>query len=70
MDNYRCTIPECGAAVERSLLTVKKVYFNEMGMGGRVLKSRVIAWLCPACVAKDPHWNQPRFQSPVKVTHA
>lgn len=58
--DYSCT--RCGAPCDRELLTVFKVSFNEMGMGGRVLKSRVSDWLCPKCVKEDPHWNQLPFQ--------
>jgi len=63
---YRCS--ECGwggRPEDRELLTVKKVYFNEMGMGGRTLKSRVVGWLCPDCVTKDTDFNRPAFQPSV-----
>lgn len=61
MTDYCCT--ECGEYSNRELLTVKKVSFNEMGVGGRVLRSRVVAWLCPKCVKKDPQYNQPAFRA-------
>lgn len=62
---YICT--RCGTAPKsdtqpqataRDLLTVKKVLFVEMGAGGRSIKSRVIDWLCPSCVAADSDWNR------------
>lgn len=65
---YVCT--RCGkkpAPTEteaRDLLTVKKVSFLEMGMGGRTLRSRVADWLCPDCVAADPDFKRPPFVKP------
>lgn len=61
--DYTCT--GCGATPGRDGLSVKKVIFTEMGAGGRVLRSRVVDWLCDNCLKTDPHWNQPKFQ-PVK----
>lgn len=68
MADYRCT--RCGQrpapeeTKARDLLTVKKVSFLEMGMGGRTLRSRVVDWLCPACVAKDEDYNREPFVAP------
>lgn len=57
--DYRCT--SCGQPCDRELLTVMKVSFNEMGMGGRVLKSRVAGWLCPKCVRENQYWLMEPF---------
>lgn len=65
---YKCTI--CGAAPglseteSRDLLTVKKVSFLEMGLGGRTLRSRVVGWLCPRCVKADPDYQREPFAVP------
>ena len=63
--HYGCTNPDClSPDVDRELLTVKKVVFLEMGEGGRTVKSRVTAWLCPTCTATDPDWNREKFNPP------
>lgn len=68
---YKCRGPgSCGRHTERELLTVKKVVFTVMGAGGKVLKSRTVAWLCDECVEKDPEYtsepyaNAPGLKSP------
>ena len=60
--NYACS--ECGAHCSRDLLTVKKVSFLEMGEGARTIRSRVVAWLCPSCVAADHEFNLEKFKAP------
>ena len=59
---YECT--KCGLETERDLLTVKKIAFLEMGVGGRTIKTRVVAWLCPRCVASDPDFLLEKFKAP------
>lgn len=63
--DYSCT--KCGNYCGRELLTVKKISFVEMGIGGRVLKSRVKHWLCPNCVKKDEDFNLEPFRAPGNV---
>lgn len=60
--DYVCS--RCHTETDRELLTVKKVSFVEMGVGGRTLQSRVVAWLCPSCVKEDPDWNREPFTGP------
>jgi hypothetical protein len=60
--NYVCT--RCGKNVGRSALTVKKVLFTEMGMGGQTLKARVVGWLCEPCILKDVDWMREPFNPP------
>ena len=66
LKTYRCTRcnrgPEDG--IDREHLMVKRVLFQNMGEGGRIHKSRNLAWLCPACVAKDADWQRPPRQMP------
>lgn len=59
---YECS--NCTSSPGRELLTVKKVMFVEMGVGGRTLRSRVTGWLCPECVARDPDYKREAFQAP------
>lgn len=63
---YNCT--RCGAEVdERDNLTVKKVSFHGMGAKARTYKSRVIAWLCPDCLGKDPDWKRQPYTDPAEA---
>jgi hypothetical protein len=66
-EEYVCS--RCGQPTARDLLTVKKASFLEMGVRGRTLLARVVAWLCPRCVASDEDYNrepytQPRYEGP------
>jgi len=66
--DYVCT--RCDAPVGRELLTVKKVSFLEMGEGAKTIRSRVVGWLCPKCVAADAEYNLEKFKAPgMKRTH-
>lgn len=53
---YVCT--SCGKEKKRDMLTVKKVMFLNFGRNGKALRSRVVAWLCDECRAKDKDWAQ------------
>jgi hypothetical protein len=69
---YKCTRcgkkPGGGTDTEaRDLLTVKKVSFNEMGVGGRTYKSRTVDWLCPECVRTDPDYIREKFVAPGNI---
>lgn len=55
-DTRRCS--ECGNKYPRSLLVVKRVVFDTMGVKYKRLKSRTVAWLCPTCLSADSAWNQ------------
>lgn len=59
---YACS--GCGKVTKRELLVVKKVQFQELGVKPLTLRSRSVAWLCPTCVARDPHWRQDPYASP------
>lgn len=56
LKRYICT--SCGQDYERESLLAKKVSFTQMGAGGKLVRSRVVDWLCPACTVKDDDWNQ------------
>lgn len=55
----------CGQTKTKATLTVKRVQFLEMGENGKLLKTRVVEWLCEDCRAEDPAWSQDKlFGSP------
>lgn len=47
----------------KELLTAITVVFKPVG-ATRMLKSRTVAWECPACLKKNPYWNIPSGQAP------
>lgn len=59
--DYHCT--KCGLRPGRNndeskeLLTAVVVVFKNIGYAGRTLRSRVVDWLCAACLAKNQIWN-------------
>lgn len=59
---YACS--NCRAVTNREKLTVKKVIFAKIGAGGRIRKSRTLAWLCFDCLKTDADWNIERFDAP------
>ena len=59
---YKCS--HCGVIEDRKLLMAKKVVFQDIGVGARTHRSRVVAWLCPQCVAKDEDWRRIAYDSP------
>jgi len=66
---YRCS--KCGRGpeqgVERAKLVVKKSIFVTMGRGGKTIRSRVLDWLCPACLGDDRDWNREDNQGSFKA---
>ena len=56
---YSCS--ECGATPGRENLFVKRVQFTTMGEGARVIRSRVVGWLCGPCTAGDPDYKREPF---------
>lgn len=69
---YFCT--RCGRGEEdgvtRDDLSVKKVVFLRMGEGGKVIRSRVVEWLCPTCRSEDADWKREAFVRPDKAAEA
>lgn len=63
---YKCT--NCNARTSRDNLTVKKAVFLRMGEGGATIKSRVVQWLCKACLLSDEDFNRPTLQHNKEVT--
>jgi len=53
---YVCS--SCKREQERGQLTVKRAIFQDFGRSGRVIRSRVAAWLCPDCREKDVDWKR------------
>lgn len=58
------TCKECGPTriYSKEELTVKRVQFRVMGQGGRVLKTRVIAWLCHDHRDADPDFHRASYE--------
>ena len=54
---YRCSV--CNLEFPRDALTVKRVGFSKIGAGGKTIKTRTVAWLCPEHLEADPAWNRP-----------
>ena len=61
---YDCT--SCGRTTARDDLMVKRAQFMTMGSGASNVRTRVVAWLCPPCLEKDPQWNLPERHKPKK----
>jgi len=60
--SYACT--RCGTPTARDKLTVKKSVFTTMGTGAKTVRSRVLDWLCPPCLASDQEWNLDAYVAP------
>jgi DNA-directed RNA polymerase subunit RPC12/RpoP len=64
--DYRCAA--CGREFDREGLRVKRVQFTAMGVPAKLIRSRVIKWLCDDCMHKDddfiraPLSDSPGFQ--------
>lgn len=63
---YKCD--DCGEVRDRDELAAKRVQFKEMGATGKLIKTRVIAWLCnvpgddgKSCRERDVHWDIPAY---------
>lgn len=59
---YNCTgcgnMPGSTRDEARNNLFAKRVEFREYGFRGRLLRSRVIAWLCKACLEADEDYKR------------
>ncbi len=65
---YKCS--DCGKIESRDLLTAKKVTIQEIGVRPKILRSRIIGWMCPACVAGDADWKREPYASPGMISTA
>lgn len=64
------TCTRCGKDCDRDKMMCQKVSFHEMGKGGRLIRTRTVAWLCPSCVSQDPVWNsEPWTSAPGATAH-
>lgn len=61
--NYICTRcglkPDPSDSKAKELLVAKTATFKSLGLHGRTIRSRTIAWLCPNCLDKDIQYNMP-----------
>lgn len=60
---YECT--SCGNVRKRDELIAKRIQFREMGMTGKVLETRTVAWLCKVigkggktCLQRDADYGR------------
>jgi hypothetical protein len=60
---YVCGV--CGRAVGRENLVVQRTQFLEMGINGKLLKTRTRGWICRNvennCLDKDAEWKADRY---------
>lgn len=63
---YACT--SCGSMESREDLLAKRAQYQTLGREPKTLRSRVVAWLCPSCIAKDPDYNVDSYSSPGMLT--
>ena len=57
---YSCSI--CKRERTREDLVVKRVQFKEMGVSGKVIRTRAVGWLCrDACLLDDQAWVQQEY---------
>lgn len=59
METRECTV--CHERADKTVMLAKKVIFQEIGKNGRQIRSRIVAHMCPKCIAKDPDYKQPRW---------
>ena len=60
---YRCTV--CRREVGRENLVAKRAQFTKLGVNGKFIRSRTVAWLCtikvgtgqPSCLDADADYN-------------
>lgn len=58
----RCS--NCDNKTSPELLAIKRVQFLDRTNNKKILKSRVVAWLCESCLNKDEDWNREAYSSP------
>lgn len=58
----RCS--KCGNKTSPELLMVKRVQFLARVNLRKVLKTRVVAWLCEPCLDKDEDYNREAYTAP------
>ena len=54
----------CNQITSLELLAIKQVSFLERTKRGKVIKSRVVAWLCEECMEADPDFQLPPYSGP------
>lgn len=58
----RCS--SCDKITSPELMVVKTVMFTERKNRKKIVKSRVVAWLCEACCAADPDFTAEPYSGP------
>ena len=60
----------CGKLCSPELLTIKRATFSARTASSKIIRSRVMAWLCESCLAIDPDWNRRAYSSPGMTSEA
>ena len=66
--NYTCDV--CKLTRTKDELVAKRVQYREMGSDGKVLKTRVIKWVCRvpsdvtgrSCLDEDADFHRPKYE--------
>lgn len=61
-NEYRCSV--CRNHCSPELLTTKSIVFKEMKPPKKTKRSRVVLWLCRACLGLDPDFAVDAYSSP------
>jgi hypothetical protein len=62
--NTRSNVRACSTCASTCLaadLVVKRADFRRPGVGGRMLRTRVLGYLCPDCIERDNDYALPRL---------
>ena len=62
---YKCSV--CQQPKERDDLMAKRVTFSTI-KPVKMIRSRVVGWVCSTCRKADPVWNSPRYSATPGVT--
>jgi hypothetical protein len=54
----------CGKITSPELMVVKTVNFTERKNRKKIVRSRVVAWLCEGCCAVDPDFTAKAYSGP------
>jgi hypothetical protein len=55
---YDLSCDKCKQQFPRAKLFVRRVQFVQLGMNGKVMRSRTTDWLCESCMGEHPDYNR------------
>ena len=56
---YRCS--RCATTYKKNQLIAVRVQFIELGVKGKLIRSRTTEWLCNPCMLNDPIYNRESY---------